>query len=65
MNKLDELWTEEDLIKRFYLPSKGGKSRQIGKWVAKGLKCIRLSDRRFFREEDVVKFLNEQQLANE
>jgi len=59
MEKVDEIWAEEDLIKRLYLPSKEGRSRQIGHWVAKGLKCITLSGKRFFREEDIVSFFNE------
>lgn len=58
MEKVDEIWAEEDLIKRLYLPSKEGRSRQIGHWVAKGLKCVNLSGKRYFREEDIVSFFN-------
>lgn len=60
MEKVEQIWTEKELISKFGLLSKDDKSRQIGKWIAKGLKCIRLSDKRFFREEDVVEFFNHQ-----
>ena len=59
MEKVDEIWAEEDLIKRLYLPSKEGRSKQIGHWVAKGLKCVTLSGKRYFREEDLVGFFND------
>lgn len=60
MQSIEELWAEADLVKRLYLPNKDGRSTQIGNWVGKGLKCIKLSGRRFFREEDIVAFFNGQ-----
>lgn len=59
MKKADEIWVEEDLVKRFYFTQRKQRSRQIGHWIAKGLKYIRLSGKRFFREEDIVSFFNQ------
>lgn len=65
MEKMDEIWAEEDLIKRFYLKSKvkaegePRRSREISNWILKGLKQIRLGGKRFFREEDIVAFFEE------
>ena len=58
MNNLVELWTEKEIIEKFGLTSREGKSRQIGHWIRKGLKYIRISDKRLFREEDVVAYFN-------
>ena len=58
MEKVDELWAEADLIKRLCLPGNDGRSTQISNWIPKGLKCIILSGRRFFREEDIVTFFD-------
>jgi len=39
-----------------HLPSRKGKSGKIGNWVRRGLRYIKLSDKRFFRDEDLVSF---------
>ena len=59
MQKLDEMWTEEELIKKFGLPEKDGRSSHVARWVSKGLVCVELVGKRFFREEDIVAFFNE------
>jgi hypothetical protein len=65
MEKLEELWTEDDLIERYKLrstkevvPGEPRRSREITSWVLKGLKCIRLGKIRYFREEDIVAFFD-------
>jgi hypothetical protein len=56
--RLQEIWTEEELVKKFGLTQgKTGRSTQIGNWIAKGMPYIIISGRRFFLEKDVVWFL--------
>ncbi len=64
MRKLEELLTEHDLAEKFGLAVKiengmvTGKSRVLSSWIRKGLRCVEVSGRRFFREEDIVGFFN-------
>ena len=57
MKSLSELWSEPEVIEKFHLLSKSGRSRKIGNWVRMGLKCIRLSGNRYFKEEDIIEFI--------
>ena len=54
---LDELWSEKDLCERFGLRMGKGHSVAIGYWVRAGLKCVEISGRRFFWEQDVIEFM--------
>jgi hypothetical protein len=58
MERLEELITEDDLIEKFGLAEKGGRSRIISGWIRKGLKHIEISGKRLFREEDIVNFFD-------
>jgi hypothetical protein len=55
-SQLDHIWTEPELIKRFNLPEKDGRSSHVARWVSKGLKCAELVGRRYFQEVDILEF---------
>ena len=54
---LDELWSEKDLCERFGLRAGKGHSVAISYWVRAGLRCVEISGRRFFWEQDVIEFM--------
>jgi len=56
MKTIEEIWTEKELIGKFDLAQKENRSRQVSHWIRKGLRHVNLSGKRYFREEDVVKF---------
>ena len=58
---LDELWSEKDLCERFGLRMGKDHSITVGYWIKGGLKCIEISGRRFFWEQDIVDFMLERQ----
>ncbi|MDD3374493.1 MAG: hypothetical protein PHY73_02080 [Candidatus Omnitrophica bacterium] len=60
IEKMQDVWSEVELCEKMGLPLKKEKSRVVGNWVTLGLKCFEVGDRRFFVEEDLVKFLNNQ-----
>lgn len=35
---------------------KSGRSRVVSSWINQGLKCLEISERRYFFEEDVIEF---------
>lgn len=53
---LKYLLTEETLCKRMGLPLGRRGGQIISNWIKKGLKTIKISDRRFFWESDVLAF---------
>ena len=57
MKSLTEIWSQPEVIEKFHLQSKGGRSRKVGNWVRSGLKCIKLSGNRYFKEEDIIEFI--------
>lgn len=58
MRKLEELWTEEELIRKFALPASKERNRIISGWIREGLKHTEISGIRLFREEDIVEFFD-------
>ena len=59
MGQLDQIWSEQELIKKFGLKQGvTGRSATLGSWIHRGLAYINMgSSKRYFTEEDVVKFL--------
>jgi hypothetical protein len=53
---LKYLLTEDTLDKRMGLPLGRAGSLIVSNWIKKGLKVIKISDRRFFWESDVLAF---------
>jgi len=63
LEKLEQLLTERALAEWLGVPFKeeSGRSRTIGGWIAKGLRCaVIISGRRYFFESDVIDFFNDQ-----
>ena len=60
--KLEEIWSERDLIARLNLKasSKSNRSTTLGRWISMGLPYYKYSDRRWFAEQDVVEFIVKQ-----
>lgn len=58
LEKVDQIWTEVELAKRFGLPINEitGRSRQISTLVQKGLKYVEMSSRRYFFETEIIEF---------
>ena len=55
---LEGIWSEKDLCARLDLPiAKSGRSRQLGNWIAGGLKYAEKSGKRYFFEQDVIEYL--------
>ena len=57
LEEIGQIWSERELAGRFGLPinKETGRSRTVGSWVSKGLRCsVYISGRRFFFEGDVV-----------
>ena len=63
VESIDQIWTEKQLAGRFEVPFKEetGRSRVISGWINKGLRCaVRISEKRYFFESDVIAFFNQQ-----
>ena len=56
---LKQLWSEEDLCRRLGLRKGKGHSLALSHWIRRGLRCIEISDKRFFWEHEIVNFLSE------
>ncbi len=56
---LDKLWSESDLCAKLGLPIviNTGRSRQLGNWIKGGLQYAEKSGRRYFFEQDVIKYI--------
>ena len=68
LERLDQLLNERALAEGLEVPFKEetGKSRIIGGWVKKGLRCaVKISGRRYFFESDVIDFFNRQAEARQ
>ena len=56
--KLEEIWLEKDLAERLGLKiGKTDKSRTLTRWISEGLGYIKIYNRRYFLDEDVVVFM--------
>jgi len=62
--KLEEIWTERDLVERLNLKiGKTGRCRTLSKWITQGLKYMEKDGHRYFWEGDIVDFLQKFQTS--